>query len=77
MRATLLVSAFALASAGSNWPPAAYASAKAVLAKMNLTHKILMTHGSGGAYVGDTPSITLPDGTVIPAIHEHDGPQVI
>ena len=32
-------------------------------------------HGSGGAYVGDTPAIVLDDGTVIPAIHEHDGPQ--
>ncbi len=25
--------------------------------------------------MGDTPAITLSDGTVIPAIHEHDGPQ--
>lgn len=34
-----------------------------------------MVHGWGGAYVGDTPAIVLDDGTVIPAIHEHDGPQ--
>ena len=34
-----------------------------------------MVHGWGGNYVGDTPAITLSDGTVIPAIHEHDGPQ--
>ena len=34
-----------------------------------------MVHGWGGNYVGDTPAITLSDGTIIPAIHEHDGPQ--
>lgn len=68
MRATLLVSTFALAAAGSGWPPSAYASAKNVLAKMNLTQKMLMVHGSGGSYVGDTPAVTLSDGTVVSVV---------
>ena len=42
---------------------------------MSAADKFLIVHGSGGNYVGDTPAITLSDGTVIPAIHEHDGPQ--
>lgn len=42
---------------------------------MNLTNKMAMVHGWGGAYVGDTPTVVLSDGTKIPAIHEHDGPQ--
>ena len=42
---------------------------------VNLTQKLIMVRGWGGAYVGDTPAIVLADGTVIPAIHEHDGPQ--
>jgi beta-glucosidase len=63
------------ARAGSNWPPSAHASAKATLAKMNLTQKLTMVVGWAGPYVGDTPAIVLDDGTVIPAIHEHDGPQ--
>ena len=75
MRVTLGAALIAGASAASPWPPSARAQALAVLAKMNSTNKFTMVHGWGGAYVGDTPSITLSDGTVIPAIHEHDGPQ--
>jgi hypothetical protein len=75
MRASLLVATASVASAASPWPPSAAASAAAVLAKMNLTQKLIMVHGWGGNYVGDTPAIVLSDGTVIPAIHEHDGPQ--
>jgi beta-glucosidase len=42
---------------------------------MNQTQKLTMVVGWGGSYIGNTPAITLSDGTVIPAIHEHDGPQ--
>lgn len=72
LSSSLLLSAV---NAGSPWPPSAAASASAVLAKMNLTQKLMMVHGAGGSYVGDTPYIVLDDGTVIPALHEHDGPQ--
>ena len=34
-----------------------------------------MVRGWGGAYVGDVPSQVLSDGTVIPPMHHHDGPQ--
>jgi len=74
----LVVSALAasVASAGSGWPPAAYANAAATLAKMNLTQKLAMVHGYGGDYVGDVPTIgPLSDGSYIPAMHLHDGPQ--
>ena len=42
---------------------------------MNSTQKFVLVHGWGGAYVGDTPAVPLSDGSVVPAIHEHDGPQ--
>ena len=42
---------------------------------MNITNKLTMIHGWGGAYVGDVPSQVLSDGTVIPAMNMHDGPQ--
>ena len=42
---------------------------------MNLTNKLTMVHGWGGAYVGDVPEQTLSDGTYIPPMHHHDGPQ--
>ena len=42
---------------------------------MNLTNKLTMVHGWGGAYVGDVPAQTLSDGTFIPPMHHHDGPQ--
>ena len=75
MKTFLVVASLAVASAGSGWPASAYASAKNILAKMNLTNKLAMVHGWGGSYVGDTPTVVLADGTAIPAIHEHDGPQ--
>ena len=34
--------------------------------QMNLTNKLTMVHGWGGAYVGDVPAQTLSDGTYIP-----------
>ena len=35
-----------------------------------------MLYGYGGAYVGDVPVIgPLSDGSFIPAMHLHDGPQ--
>ena len=35
----------------------------------------LLSHPPSPPDVGDTPAITLADGTVIPAWHLHDGPQ--
>jgi beta-glucosidase len=75
MRVAAALALAAGARAGSNWPPSAHASAKATLAKMNQTQKLAMVAGSSGSYDGDTPAIVLDDGTVIPALHEHDGPQ--
>lgn len=70
MRTTIVVAASlaAVAHAASPWPQSATDQAAAVLAKMNSTQKFIMVHGWGGSYVGDVPSITLSDGTVIPAI---------
>ncbi len=75
MRATIAAACLAVALGASPWPQSATDQAAAVLAKMNSTQKFTLVHGWGGAYVGDVPAVTLSDGTVIPAIHEHDGPQ--
>ena len=42
---------------------------------MSAQNKFDLMHGWGGDYVGDVPVITLPDGSSIPALHLHDGPQ--
>jgi hypothetical protein len=55
--------------------PSAAAAAAATLAKMSAQNKFDMLHGWAGDYVGDVPVITLPDGSTIPALHLHDGPQ--
>lgn len=39
--------------------------------QMNLTNKLTMVHGWGGAYVGDVPEQYLSDGTYIPPMHHH------
>ena len=75
---TLLALAATTASVtahGSNWDPKYYAQAKATLALMTREQKFTMVHGVGGDYVGNTPSITLSDGTVIPPLNLEDGPQ--
>ena len=60
----------------SAWPAAAYESATSTLRAMNQTHKFAMVHGWGGAYAGDVPVIgPLQDGSYIPAMNFHDGPQ--
>jgi hypothetical protein len=73
MKSTALF--FALLSrtsdAASPWPPTARAAAAATLAKMTSDQKFTLVHGWGGDYVGDTPPITLSDGTVIPGFHYH------
>ena len=76
---TALLSLAAVASAaaahGSNWDPKYAAMAQATLAKMTPAQKFTMVHGAGGNYVGNTPAITLSDGTVIPPLNLEDGPQ--
>ena len=72
---TLAVGASAAASHGSPWDPKYAAMAQATLTKMTPAQKFLMVHGSGGGYVGNVPSITLSDGTVIPPTNLEDGPQ--
>ena len=43
---------------------------------MSAQNKFDMVHGWGGNYVGDVPVIgPLSDGSFIPALHLHDGPQ--
>ena len=43
---------------------------------MSSDQKFAMVHGYGGDYVGDVPVIgPLSDGSYIPALHLHDGPQ--
>jgi beta-glucosidase len=43
---------------------------------MSAQNKFDMIHGWGGDYVGDVPVIgPLSDGSYIPALHLHDGPQ--
>ena len=64
-----------LTIAASPWPPIFTQQAQSVLAKMSLTEKLNMVHGYSGPYVGDVPAQTLSDGTVIPAMNMHDGPQ--
>ena len=74
MLAKLVAATLASVALGASpWPQSATDQAAAVLAKMNASEKFIMVHGWGGSYVGDVPAITLSDGTVIPAIHEHDG----
>lgn len=63
------------ARAASPWPPQFAAAARAVLANMTAADKFAMVHGWGGAYAGDTPDLLLGDGTLVPALHLHDGPQ--
>ena len=80
MRVSLLALAAAAslpstAAHGSNWDPKFYAQARATLALMTPAQKLTMVHGAGGSYVGNTPSITLSDGTVIPPLNLEDGPQ--
>ena len=54
----------------------AAASAAATLAKMSAAQKIAIVHGYSGDYVGNVPQIgPLTDGSYIPALHLHDGPQ--
>ena len=60
---------------GSPWDPKFTAMAQAILAKMSSAQKFTMVHGAGGSYVGNTPAITLSDGTVIPQLNLEDGPQ--
>ena len=42
---------------------------------MSSQNKFDMVHGWGGNYVGNVPKITLPDGSSIPMLNLHDGPQ--
>ena len=42
---------------------------------MSAQNQFDLLHGWAGDYVGDVPVITLPDGSTIPALHLHDGPQ--
>jgi hypothetical protein len=60
---------------GSPWDPKFTAMAEATLAKMSSAEKFTLVHGAGGSYVGNTPAITLSDGTVIPQLNLEDGPQ--
>lgn len=71
----LAAASFSVALAGSPWPQTATTEAQRLLALMTPAQKFLMVHGSGGGYVGNVPSITLSDGTVIPPINLEDGPQ--
>lgn len=76
MRTAIVFTTIAtIVNAASPWDPKYAQQAKVLLAKMNLTNKLDMLHGWGGDYVGDVPTIITPDGTVIPALHLHDGPQ--
>jgi beta-glucosidase len=44
--------------------------------RLLLSQKLGMLYGYGGDYVGDVPVIgPLSDGSYIPAMHLHDGPQ--
>lgn len=74
LQSMLLVSGFQ----GSRqvWPQSAYVSAEELLAKMNTSQKLQLVYGIGGAYAGDVPAIgPLTDGSFIPAMNLHDGPQ--
>ena len=71
MRSIALSVLAASTQAASPWPPSAKAAAAATLAKMTSDQKFTLVHGWGGDYVGDTPPITLSDGTIIPGFHYH------
>ena len=76
LAALLALAAARAAGAASPWPASAAADAAATLAKMSAQNKFDMVHGWGGDYVGDVPVIgPLSDGSFIPALHLHDGPQ--
>lgn len=65
----LLLSTAAAAEAP---PPTPRARALALVARMNLTEKIAMLHGSSGPYVGNVPGNARLG---IPALNLNDGPQ--
>ena len=71
MKSAIIFSILSSANAASPWPASAKAAAAATLAKMTPAQKFTLVHGSGGDYVGDTPPITLSDGTIIPGFHYH------
>ncbi len=71
----LLTAGAAAVPHGSPWDPKFTAMAQATLAKMTSEQKFTLVHGAGGGYVGNTPGITLSDGTVIPPLNLEDGPQ--
>jgi len=76
LAALLALAAARAAGAASPWPASAAADAAATLAKMSAQNKFDMVHGWGSDYVGDVPVIgPLSDGSFIPALHLHDGPQ--
>ena len=54
----------------------AAAAAAATLAQMTATQKFAIVHGYSGPYVGNVPRIgPLNDGSYIPQLNLHDGPQ--
>lgn len=80
MRSTIVVQlaviccAISSAVAGSPWDAKYTVMAQAILAAMNDSNKFDMVHGWLGNYIGDVPPIVLSDGTIIPALNLHDGP---